>query len=211
MPNTVGPLDAPRQREGLGAARLQSAMTRTLGARSVLVVDSDPRSREALAHLCMSAGWSVRTAVCCAEVLSPFSAPAPDYLLVEESPIDGSAQLLFRRLRELNPRLEAVMFSRRPSVPQAVAAIRMGFRDYRSAPIDRACLRVLFTGDSLQAIAPRNDVAPLKLPLARVQWNHILSVLTEVGGNVSEAARVLGLHRRSLQRKLSQRRSEQAR
>jgi two-component system response regulator RegA len=174
--------------------------------RSILVVDSDPRAREALACLCTSTGWSARTADRCAAVLAG-TAPAPDYLLVEEFPSDGSAHMLFRRLRDLNPRLEAVMLSRNPTIPRAVQAIRMGFRDYRCVPIDRECLQVLFTDGSLDATAPHNDVGPAGMSLARVQWDHIRAVLTEVGGNVSEAARVLGIHRRSLQRKLSRRSS----
>jgi len=180
-------------------------MIRTLTSRSVLVVDSDARSRDGLAILCASAGWSVRTAGCCDEVLTSSAVPAPDYLLVEENPLDATAHFLFRRLRDLNPRLEAVMFSRKPSIQQAVQAIRTGFRDYRCVPIDRACLQDLFTGQFIAAIAPRNDVTPAKLSLEAVQWNHIRSVLTGVGGNVSEAARILGVHRRSLQRKLSRR------
>jgi two-component system response regulator RegA len=181
------------------------------GTRSILVVDSDPRSREALAGLCASTGWSVRTADRCAAALPPPAVPAPDYLLVEESPADRSAYLLLRHLRDLNRQLEAVMFSRQPSVPQAVHAIRMGFRDYRCAPIDRASLQIMFAKEPLPAIAPKNDVAPADLSLARVQWDHICSVLVDVGANVSEAARVLGLHRRSLQRKLSRRSAEVAR
>jgi two-component system response regulator RegA len=177
-------------------------------ARSVLIVDSDPRSRESLVCSCTSIGWSARTADRCVTL---FAAAAPDYLLVEESPTDASAFSLFRRLRERNPRLEAVMFSRSPSISRAVQAIRMGFRDYRSAPIDRASLPVLFTTGPIEALAPKNDVAPVSLSLARVQWDHIRSVLTDVGGNVSEAARVLGLHRRSLQRKLSRRDAQLAR
>jgi two-component system response regulator RegA len=175
------------------------------GVRSVLVVDSERGSREALASACASIGWSVRTTDRCALVLAAGAAPAPDYLLVEESPTVGSAYSLLRRLRDLNPRLEAVMFSRRPTIAQAVQAVRMGFRDYRCVPIERASLQVLFTEQPIEPSAPKNDVTAVNMSLARVQWDHICSVLTDVGGNVSEAARVLGLHRRSLQRKLSRR------
>ena len=189
------------------------AMTRMLDARptrSVLVVDSDPRSREALASTCTSVGWSVHTADRCTAVLAA-TTPAPDCLLVEESPSDGSAYSLFRRLREANPRLEAVMFSRQPSISHAVQAIRMGFRDYRSVPIDRPSLQILFAREPIEMLAPQNDVAFVDLSLARVEWDHICAVLTDVGGNVSEAARVLGVHRRSLQRKLSRRSAGRAR
>jgi two-component system response regulator RegA len=189
------------------------AMTRMLDAgwaRSILVVDSDPHSREALASSCTSTGWSVRTADRSAAVLAA-ATPAPDYLLVEDNPADGSVYSLFRRLREANPRLEAVMFSRQPSISQAVQAIRMGFRDYRGVPSGRVSLQVLFTKEPIEALAPRNDVAPANLSLARVQWDHICAVLTDVGGNVSEAARVLGVHRRSLQRKLSRGGGDRAR
>lgn len=177
----------------------------------MLVVDPDPVSRRELANLCASTGWSVRTADRCAGVLPPWPAPPPDYLIVDENLADGSAYFLFRRLRDLNPRLEAVMFSRRPSISQAVLAIRMGFRDYRCRPIDGPSLRTLFVGDVDASNAPRNDVGPVDLSLAQAQWNHIRSVLAGVDGNVSAAAKILGVHRRSLQRKLSRRRPELAR
>jgi two-component system response regulator RegA len=178
--------------------------------RSVLVVDSDPRSLAALATLCGSLGWSVRTADRYAAALAG-AASSPDCLVVAEHLGDGSAFLLFRRLRALNPRLEAVMVTRTPSITQAVQAIRAGFRDYRCVAVDRACLEGLFDGDAVEPFAGAKEVAPANRSLERVQWDHIQSVLTEARGNVSQAARLLGLHRRSLQRKLSRHVPELAR
>jgi two-component system, response regulator RegA len=173
--------------------------------RSVLVVDSHTPSRHALAQLCSLNGWSVRAAERCAPILAEsFSAPL-DLLIVEESPPDGSAHFLFRQLRERSPLLEAVMSTRTPSVANAVQAIRAGFRDYLGFPTDRVRLLSVLGRCVTETAVGAHDAPHFDRSLDGVQWDHIRSVLTDVGGNVSEAARVLGLHRRSLQRKLSRR------
>jgi two-component system, response regulator RegA len=132
---------------------------------------------------------------------------APNYLIVEQKLADGSGFDLLSRVRAVNPEVAAVVLTRYPSVAAAVHAIRMGFQDYLAKPIEARRIAALFGAaptlgrtESAANDIFESDEEPASL--ARVEWEHIHTVLLDCGGNISEAARVLGLHRRSLQRKL---------
>src|SRR5207248_2893704 len=107
---------------------------------------------------------------------------------------------IIRELKRINPALRVVLVSGYCSVPSAVAAIRLGAIDClpKSASIQTIIQTLTEQGD-------RAFASPSVLPvtsLAQVEWEHIHRVLHDCGGNVSEAARRLGIPRRSLQRKL---------
>jgi two-component system response regulator RegA len=85
------------------------------------------------------------------------------------------------------------------SIATAVESLRLGATSYLTKPVDAD--QILSAFDDLSPESSR--VIPSAQPLARVEWEHIQRVLADCDGNVSQAARVLGLHRRSLQRKLS--------
>jgi two-component system response regulator RegA len=110
---------------------------------------------------------------------------------------------VLRDLLEVSPHMKIVMLTGYGSIATAVDAIRLGAASYITKPadvddilnaFDRAGAPVLEPGE------PCYDEAPT---LARAEWEHISRVLSDCGGNVSQAARILGIHRRSLQRKLS--------
>ncbi len=85
------------------------------------------------------------------------------------------------------------------SIATAVEAVRAGAVHYLSKPVDIDQILAAFEGKSA---LPQTGV-PAVPSLARVEWEHIQRVLSDCDGNISQAARLLGLHRRSLQRKLS--------
>jgi two-component system response regulator RegA len=169
---------------------------------SVLLVDSDRIAQTVFSGQFSKGGWSVFTAGGCAQALQLAAVNAVDCLVVERDLEDGSGFDLFERLWAMNPNLSAIMLTRRPSVAEAVRAIHAGFCDYR--------LKSLDCGDFVSPAAWRHerrersygDLVKKTGSLAGAEWNYIQKVLTHSRGNVSEAARVLGLHRRSLQRKL---------
>jgi two-component system, response regulator RegA len=180
--------------------------------RSVLIVDDDPGVREPAARWFRDAGWKVNTAETCCNAISLAAMGAPENVIVEQRLPDGSAFDLLARLRVFNPGVVGVVLTRIPSIAAAVHAIRTGFRDYLAKPMDPARLGALLgvtaSVETLRGNLPgaANDVldeaGTRAASLARVEWEHIHSVLLGCRGNVSEAARILGLHRRSLQRKL---------
>jgi two-component system response regulator RegA len=129
----------------------------------------------------------------------------PDYLIVEQRLPDGSGFDLLPRIKALNPAAVGIVLTRTPAIAAAVHAIRSGFRDYLAKPIEARRVGVLLGLAPPAPVGAANDVAfeeEESASLARVEWEHIHAVLIDCGGNISEAARVLGLHRRSLQRKL---------
>jgi two-component system, response regulator RegA len=175
---------------------------------SILIVDDDPCVRTSLAQWFRDARWSVRTAERCVQAVALSSMAAPNYLLVEQRLADGTGFDLLTRVRAHNPEVAAIVLTRYPSVAAAVHAIRMGFQDYLAKPIEARRIAALFgaapamgrtDGGAANDIFDADDEPA---SLARVEWEHIHTVLLDCRGNISEAARVLGLHRRSLQRKL---------
>lgn len=175
----------------------------------VLIVDDDRLSRDRVAGWFRCAGWNVQVATTCAEALGIAAVALPGCGIVEQRLADGSGLDLFPRLRALSPDLDCVVFTRYPSIAGAVHAIRLGFRDYLAKPATREVVSALFgiapSPPIAAAVPPANDTAeeiPECQSLARVEWEHIQSVLFACCGNVSQAARLLGVHRRSLQRKL---------
>jgi two-component system response regulator RegA len=174
-----------------------------------LIVDDDPCVRTSLAQWFRDARWSVRTAERCVQAAALAGLAAPNYLLVEQRLADGTGFDLLTRVRALNPEVAAIVLTRYPSVAAAVHAIRMGFQDYLAKPIEARRIAALFgaapsavgraEGDAANDVFDADDEPA---SLARVEWEHIHTVLLDCRGNISEAARVLGLHRRSLQRKL---------
>jgi len=111
---------------------------------------------------------------------------------------DGSGLDLIPRLKAADPATRIVVLTGFGSIATAVEAVRRGATHYLTKPAN--------ADEILAAFAPAGAAVetPLQpMSLDRVEWEHINRVLLECGGNISEAARVLGLHRRSLQRKLA--------
>lgn len=112
----------------------------------------------------------------------------------------GSGLELVSALLEINSQMEIVVLTGFGSIATAVEATRRGVRDYLTKPADADQILAAFEkkipGDETAEAA----TAP---SLAQVEWEHIQRILTECGNNISKAARVLGIHRRSLQRKLN--------
>jgi two-component system response regulator RegA len=171
-------------------------------APTILLVDGERVAREVLARQFSEGGWSVATAADCAEALRSSSVRVPDCLVVDRELADGSGFTLFQRLQTVNPALSAVMITLQPSIAESVRAIHAGFFDYRPKSLDCSDLVEASAWRPGKGARTPKDPIQTTASLARVEWNHIQRVLTHSHGNVSEAARVLGLHRRSLQRKL---------
>jgi two-component system, response regulator RegA len=175
---------------------------------NVLIADDDPCVRTSLAQWFRDARWTVRTAERCVQAVALAGLAPPSHLVVEQRLPDGTGFDLLGRIRAMNPEVKAIVLTRYPSVAAAVHAIRMGFQDYLAKPIEaRRIAALLGAGPALGCTegAVANDVYEADFEpasLARVEWEHIHTVLLDCGGNISEAARLLGLHRRSLQRKL---------
>jgi two-component system response regulator RegA len=102
------------------------------------------------------------------------------------------------------PTMRVLLLTGYASIATAVEAIKRGAHDYLAKPVDAdTVVRALLADDT--AVAEPVDAPETMLPLRRLEWEHIQRTLHECHGNISETARRLGMHRRTLQRKLEKR------
>jgi two-component system response regulator RegA len=172
-------------------------ITRPL-ARTVLIVDDDEPFRSRLSRALRTRGYDVLEAATVAEALDRPSDESPELAIVDLRLPDGTGLDVVRGLKQLDESTAIVVLTGYGSIATALEAVRLGATNYLSKPVDAD--RILAAFDPVGA--PPAEVPTETPSLARVEWEHINRVLTDCGGNISEAARVLGVHRRSLQRKL---------
>lgn len=170
---------------------------------SLLLVDDDAIYRERLAKAVAARGYDVRTAANAAEAMAMAEADSPELAVLDLRMPGESGLELLRRLRALDPTTKVLMLTGYGSIATAMEAVRQGAVHYLTKPAD--------VDDILAAFNPEGPAvevgADVETPsLARVEWEHIQRVLNDCEGNLSEAARRLGMHRRSLQRKAARRR-----
>lgn len=171
-------------------------------APSILLVDDDDVLRTRLARAFEQRGLDVRAAGSAAEALASARAESPELAVVDLRMPDASGLDVVRELARIDPQTKIVVLTGYGSIATALEAIRLGAVHYLQKPAD---------ADEILAALRRSEHAPDEAPhppaevpsLARAEWEHISRVLADCGGNVSQAARLLGVHRRSLQRKLS--------
>lgn len=167
----------------------------------VLLVDDDDVFRERLARALRGRAYTVVTAGDHASALAAARAAPIDFAVIDLRMPDGSGLALLDPLRTLAPAARFVMLTGYGSIASAVDALRLGAHDYLSKPVDADQVIAALAGEGAEHDAP--PAAPASAPsLARAEWEHIQRVLTDCSGNVSEAARRLGITRRTLQLKL---------
>ncbi len=168
---------------------------------SLLLVDDDQPFRTRLARAMSDRGFEVRAADGYEAAMAAARGDSPEYALVDLKMPGKSGLELVRDLAELDPATRIVVLTGYGSIATAVEAMRLGAAGYLQKPADADDIMAAFERATLPPLVPTSLEydAP---SLARAEWEHIHRVLTDCGGNVSEAARKLGLHRRSLQRKL---------
>ncbi len=168
----------------------------------VLLVDDDAPFRERLARALKSRGVETLAVASGEEAIESARTGAFSGAVIDLKMPGMSGLELVRELRVLDPDLTLVVLTGFGSIATALEAVRIGARDYLTKPVDPDQLLAALSGME----RPR-EVTPLPLPeiptLDRVEWEHIQRVLAECSGNISQTARLLGLDRRSLQRKLA--------
>jgi two-component system response regulator RegA len=175
-------------------------------ARRLLVVDDDEPYRLRLCRAFRGRGFEVADAGCAADGLERARAFRPQRAVLDLRMPDGSGIALLSDLLREHPDLACVVLTGYGSITTAVEAVRRGAVDYLTKPADADEILQAFEPrvepDAEAAEAELDEAAPT---LHRVEWEHIQRVLEACDGNVSRAARILGVHRRTLQRKLATR------
>lgn len=163
---------------------------------SLLVVDDDTAFRTRLGRAMADRGFAVSLAGSVDEALASLS-ESPEYAVVDLRMPGRSGLELLSVLREQDPNTRVVVLTGYGSIPTAIEATRLGAVAYVSKPADADEVMRALQGETA------TPAASIETPsLARAEWEYIHRVLADCDDNVSEAARRLGIHRRSLQRKL---------
>jgi two-component system, response regulator RegA len=171
----------------------------SLDFRGFLVVDDDDALRQRLADALRQRGHRVQEAGDGASARAA-SAEGPWRILLDLRMPGGDGVALVRDLRAIDSHNEIVVLTGYGSIATAVDAMRFGAREYLAKPVGVSRILASFgLEDGPRTMRAEDPATP---SLDRVEWEHIQRVMNDVAGNVSEAARVLGVHRRSLQRKL---------
>ena len=168
---------------------------------TILLVDDDDIFRDRVARAMRDRGFEARTAASYDQAMASARADSPELAVVDLKMPGKSGLELVRDLAQLDPATKIVVLTGYGSIATALDAVRLGAVHYLAKPADVDDILMAFERGQRPPLEP--PPADFQAPsLARAEWEHINRVLSDTGGNISEAARRLGIHRRSLQRKL---------
>jgi len=168
-------------------------------ARTLLIVDDDAPFRTRLARAMEKRGFDVVAVESVQLGMTVATDSPPAYAIVDLRLVDGSGLDVVRVLRESQPDARIVMLTGYGNIATAVAAVKAGAVDYLPKPADADAVEQALLADG------RSLPAPPENPMSadRVRWEHIQRVFEQCDRNVSETARRLKMHRRTLQRILN--------
>ncbi len=171
----------------------------------LLLVDDDEVFRDTLARACQRRGHAVVTAADGASALARLGDFLPEACVLDLRLASESGLQLLPALLERAPGLRILMLTGYSSIATAVEAIKRGAVNYLAKPATADdILRALGVMDVVELAEDEADEGQA-LSVDRLAWEHIQRVLLEEGGNISSTARRLGMHRRTLQRRLLKR------
>ena len=167
---------------------------------SLLIVDDDVTFCDVLAKAMTKRGFNVNCAHTIDDALKNAEAMTPEFAIIDLKLSNESGLMLVEKLKALDPGTRIVMLTGYASIATAVEAIKLGATHYLAKPVDADEIMKAFertTGDSDVQISTN------PLSVGRLEWEYIHRILTENNNNISVTARVLNMHRRTLQRKLA--------
>lgn len=169
--------------------------------RSLLIVEDDKAFLERLARAMESRGFAVTSCDTVADGLAEIDRAAPAFAVVDLRLGDGNGLDVVSALKRQRPDARAIVLTGYGNIATAVTAVKMGAVDYLSKPADADdVVAALLAGGSEKAEPPQNPMSA-----DRVRWEHIQRIYEMCNRNVSETARRLNMHRRTLQRILAKR------
>jgi two-component system response regulator RegA len=170
--------------------------------RSLLIVEDDKPFLERLARAMETRGFSVTSCESVAEGLAQIGKAAPAFAVVDLRLGDGNGLDVVSALKRQRPDARAIVLTGYGNIATAVTAVKMGAVDYLSKPADADddVVAALLASGTEKSELPNNPMSA-----DRVRWEHIQRIYEMCNRNVSETARRLNMHRRTLQRILAKR------
>ena len=172
-----------------------------LADKSLLIVDDDNTFRERLSRAMEKKGFLVSQAEGVKSGIASVNTNNPSFAVVDLRLADGNGLEVVKELQKVNSKSKIIMLTGYGNIPTAVAAIKQGAIDYLAKPADADDIEKALLAD------PKTKAQPPENPMSadRVKWEHIHRVFELCNRNVSETARRLKMHRRTLQRILYKR------
>lgn len=173
---------------------------------SILLVDDDERLRSRMARAFTARGYEAQEADGYEAAIAIAGLESTEYAVVDLRMPGKSGLEVVRELHRIDPATKVVVLTGYGSIATALEAIRLGATHYLTKPADVDEIIAAFErrrGEGEPEDGEESEGEPETPSLARVEWEHIQRVLIDCGGNITKASERLGIHRRSLQRKLS--------
>lgn len=177
-----------------------------ISAKSLLLIEDDEVFAQVLTRSLKLKGIEVSVFQSIEQAKNNHHQQKPDYIVLDLFLDDDSSLAILPELRKQHPSSKILILTGYASITTTVQAIKLGADNYLPKPANAT--QIL---QSLEAISPHySDVAEEAEPLSvnRLEWEHIQSVLAQHDGNISATSRALGMHRRTLQRKLAKKPSQ---
>ncbi|MFT6218240.1 MAG: two-component system response regulator RegA [Cycloclasticus pugetii] len=170
--------------------------------KRMLIIDDDEVYCSVLCDAFTRRGFEVASAQTKEQAIHKAEVFKPHMAVVDLRLGYGSGLQLIRRLKDKDTAISIVMLTGYASIATAVEAVKLGAIQYITKPANADEILAAFAQEKADS-----DVAPSDKPLSvkRVEWEHMQKILLDCDGNISEAARRLNMHRRTLQRKLAKR------
>lgn len=168
----------------------------------ILVVDDDEVFCRVMTRALTRRGYTVEACQSSARAIEAARNRDYDKAIVDLKIAQDSGLHLIKELKKINPDMDIIMLTGYSSISTAVESIKLGALNYFCKPIE--------VDEIIQAFAKTPAESPGSIPntppsLERIEWEHIQKILQDNNGNISMTARALGMHRRTLQRKLQKR------
>lgn len=167
---------------------------------SLLIVDDDAVFCEVLAKAMAKRGFDVTSAHNTASALEKIETLMPEYVIIDLKIADESGLTLVEKIKKIDPGTRIIMLTGYASIATAIEAIKLGATHYLAKPVDVNEILAAFERTSGEANVP---ISTHPLSVDRLEWEYIHRILIENNNNISVTARILNMHRRTLQRKLA--------
>lgn len=171
---------------------------------SLLLVEDDETFATVAARALKRRGFGVYRAASVEQAREALAARSPQYAVLDLRLGEDSGLSLLPDILRASPECRVVVLTGYGSIATAVQAIKLGASDYLTKPVEINTLVSTLTEEDVDTAATAEPPAE-SMSVRRLGWEHVQRVLDETNGNISEAARRLGMHRRTLQRMLGKR------